>query len=74
MLLISSNTLQQVKKLKELEVAFTSDGGWKKEIDTWIVLASAVLCQLYHSVFTKWELSNAKKLSVFRMVFVLILT
>jgi len=53
MLLISSNTLQQVKKLKELEVAFTSDGGWKKHIDTWIVLASAVLCQLYHSVFTK---------------------
>jgi len=53
---------------------FTSDERWSKEIDTWIGKANAVLCELYHSVVTKEELLNTTKLSVFKAVFVLILS
>ena len=32
------------------------------------------MCGLYHSVVTKWGVSNTTKLSVFKLVFILILT
>jgi len=47
---------------------------WEEEIDTRIVKANAVLRELYRSVVTKWELPNIAKLSIFKLVFVLILT
>jgi len=53
---------------------FTSDGRWSEEIDTRIGKANAVLRELDCSVVTKRELSNIVKLSVFKSVFVPILT
>jgi len=49
---------------------------WRKarKIDTRIGKANAVLRELYRSVVTKGELSNAAKLSVFKSIFVPILT
>jgi len=44
---------------------FTSDRRWSEEIDTRIGKANAVLRELDRSVVTKWELSNAAKLSIF---------
>jgi len=37
------------------------------------MIKQTVLCELYRSMDTKWELSNATKISVFRSVFVLTL-
>ena len=65
MLLVSSNTLKQV---------FTSDRRCSEEIDTWISKDKAVLHELYRFVITKQEVSNTTKLSVFKSVFVPILT
>jgi len=45
-----------------------------EEIDTWIGKANAVLRELYRCVVTKRELSNTIKLSVFKSVFVPILS
>jgi len=45
-----------------------------QEIDTRFSKANAVLRELYRSVATKRELSNAAKLSVFKSIFVPILT
>ena len=59
----SGNTLQQVETFK-YQVVFTSDGSRNKEIDTRIGKANAVLCELYCSLVTKWELSKTAKLSV----------
>jgi len=50
---LSGNALLQVK-LKYLEVVFTSDGSWHKEIDKLIGKANAVLHEFYQSVVTKW--------------------
>jgi len=70
---VSGNTLQQVK-FKYLEVVFTSDGRRSEEIDTRNGKGNAFLRELYRSVATKRELSNTVKLSVFKSVFVPILT
>jgi len=55
-------------------VVFTGDGSRNKEIDTRVGKANAVLRELYCSVVAKQELSQTAKLSVFRSVFVPILT
>jgi len=63
-------------RLREVQVrgvAFASDGRRGEEIDTRIVKANPVLCELYRSVVTKQELSNTAKLSGFKSVFVPIL-
>ena len=52
----------------------TSDGRWSEEVDTRIGKANAVLRELYRSVVTKRELSNTAELSVFKSVYVPILT
>jgi len=62
---VSSNTLQQVEKLKYYGFVFTSDGRRKKEIDTGISEVNAILREFHPSTLTKRELSNAAKLSVF---------
>ena len=74
MLQVSGSTLHQVEKFMYLGVLLTSDGRWGDEIDTRFGKANAVLRELYRSVVTKWELSNTAKLSVFKLVFVPILT
>jgi len=57
-------------------MVFMSDRRRKKEIDTQIgkVNAAAVLRELHRSVVTELELSNTTKLSVFKLIFVPILT
>jgi len=47
---------------------------WGKAIDTRIGKANTVLHELYRSMVTKRELLNTTKLSVFKLVFVLIFT
>jgi len=74
MLQVSGNTPQQMAKFKYGGVIFARDGRWSEEIDTRIGKANAVLRELYRSVVTKRELSNTAKLSVFKLVFVPILT
>ena len=74
MLQVSGNTLQQVEKFKHQGVVFASDGRWSKETDTQIGEANVFLDELYRSVSTKRELSNTTKLSVFKSIFVPILT
>jgi len=69
----SSNTLQQIEKIKHFEVVFTSDRRQNNEVNTGIGKANAVLRELYRSLVTKRELSNTAKLSVFISVFVRIL-
>ena len=67
-------TLKQVEKFKYLGVAFTSAGRQDEELDTRIGKASAVMRALHYSVVMKRELSKKAKLSVFKAVFVPILT
>jgi len=71
---VSWNTLQQVETFKYFRVVLASDRSRNKEIDTRIGKANAVLRELYCSVVAKWELSKTAKLSVFKSVFVPILT
>ena len=66
--------MKQVEKFKYLGVAFTSDGKQDEELDTQIDKASAVMRALHYSVVVKREFSKKAKLSIFRTVFVAILT
>ena len=61
---------KQVEKFKYLGVAFTSD----KELDTRIGKAGAVMRAFHYSVVVKRKLSKKAKLSIFKTVFVPILT
>jgi len=71
---VSGNTLQQLETFKYLGVVFTSDRSRNKGIDTWIDKTNAVLRDLYCSVVTKRELSKTAKHTVFKAIFVPILT
>ena len=71
---VNGATLKQVEKFKYLGVAFTSDGRQDEELDTRIGKASAVMRALHDSVVMKRELSKKAKLSIFKAVFVPILT
>jgi len=73
---VSTNTLQQVETFKYVRdgVVFTSDESRHKGIDARIGRANAVLRELYCSVVTKQGLSTNANFSVFKSVFVPILT
>ena len=71
---VNGVTLKQVEKFKYLGVAFTSDGRQDEELNTRIGKASAVMRALHNSVVMKRELSKKAKLSIFKAVFVPILT
>ena len=71
---VNGATLKQVKKFKYLGVAFTSDGRQDEKLDTRIGKATAVMPALHDSVVMKRELSKKAKLSIFKAVFVPILT
>ena len=71
---VNGATLKQVEKFKYLGVAFTSDGRQDKELNTQIGKASAVMRALHYSVVIKRELPKTAKLSIFKAVFVTILT
>ena len=66
--------MKQVEKFKYLRVTFTRDGSQDEELDTRIGKASAVMRALHYSVVMKRELSKKVKLSIFKAVFVPILT
>ena len=62
---------------REVQVSWgcnMSDGGQKEELDTHIGKASAVMRAPHYSVVVKRELSKKAKLSIFKAVFVPILT
>ena len=63
-----------IKKFKYLGIAFTSDGRQDKELDTRIGKASAVMLVSHYSVVMKFQSSKKAKLSIFKTVFVPILT
>ena len=65
---------KQVKKFKYLGVAFTSDGKQDEKLDTQIGKASAVKRALHNSAVMKRDLSKKAMLSIFKTVFVPILT
>ena len=67
-------TLKKEEKFKYLGVAFTNDGAQDEELDTRIGKASAVMRALHYSFIMKRELSKKEKLSIFKTVFVTILT
>ena len=71
---VNGATMKQVEKFKYLGVAFTSDGMQDEELDTRIGKASAVKRALHYFVVMNRELSKKAKLSIFRTVFVPILT
>ena len=71
---VNEATLKQVEKFKYLGIAFTSDGRQDEELDTQIGKASAVMRALHYSVVMKRELSKKAKLSIFKAVFIPILT
>ena len=66
--------LKQSEKFKYLGVSSTSDGRQNSELDIRIGKASAVMRQLHRSVVLKRELCTKAKLSIFRSVYVPILT
>ena len=66
--------LLQVEEFKYLGILFTSDGRREREIDRRIGAASAVMRTLHRSVVVKRELSRKAKLSIYRSVYVPILT
>jgi len=74
MLQMSGITQHHMDKSKYFGVAFVSDGRRNKEIDTRVGKAHAVLRELCRSVVIKRELSNIAKWSIFKSVFVAILT
>ena len=74
MLQVNGATLKQVEKFKYLGVAFKSDGRQEDELSTQIGKASALMQALHYSVVMNWELSEKAKLSIFKTVFVPILT
>jgi len=71
---VSEASLKQVEKFKYLAVVFTSDRRQAKELDTRMGKASVVMQALQYLVIIKWELSIKAKLSIFKTVFVPILT
>ena len=72
---VNGAALKQVENFKYLGVAFTSDGRQDEKLDTRIGKASTVVQVLHYSVVMKRELSKkAIKLSIFKAVFVPILT
>ena len=71
---VNGATLKQVEKFKYLGVAFTSAGRQDKALVTRIGKASVVMRALHYSGVMKRQLSKKAKLSVFKTVFVPIIT
>ena len=67
-------SFKQVKKFKYLGVAFTSDEKQDEELDVRLGKADAMMRVLHHAVVLKRELSRKAKLSVFKSIFVPILS
>ena len=71
---VNGATLKQVEKFKNLGITFKSDKRQDEELDTRIGNSSAVMRALHFSVVMKRESSKKAKLSIFKTVFIPILT
>uniref|UniRef100_A0A8C6LDH0 Reverse transcriptase domain-containing protein n=1 Tax=Nothobranchius furzeri TaxID=105023 RepID=A0A8C6LDH0_NOTFU len=71
---VGGEVLPQVEEFKYLGVLFTSEGRRDREIDRRIGSASAVMRTLSRSVVGKRELSQKARLSIYRSIYVPILT
>ncbi|TWW56043.1 hypothetical protein D4764_08G0000300 [Takifugu flavidus] len=65
---------KKVEEFKYLGILFTSEGRMEREIDRRIGAASAVMRVLNQSVVVKKELSRKAKLSIYRSIYVPVLT
>ncbi|TWW67224.1 hypothetical protein D4764_02G0002650 [Takifugu flavidus] len=66
--------LPQVEEFKYLRILFMSEGRMEREIDRRIGVASTAMRALNRSVVVKKELSRKAKLSIYRSIYVSILT
>ncbi|VDP03110.1 unnamed protein product [Soboliphyme baturini] len=71
---INGEAVEQVEKFKYLGSVFTSDGKLEEEIDLRIRVGSGVLRELARTTVTKAELSLETELSIFKSIFIAILT
>jgi len=71
---VGNEVLPQAKEFKYLGVLFTSEAKMEWEMDRRIGAASAVMRALYRSVVVKRKLSRKAKLSIYRSIYVPILT
>ncbi|XP_054592057.2 LINE-1 retrotransposable element ORF2 protein [Nothobranchius furzeri] len=71
---VGGEVLPQVEEFKYLGVLFTSEGRRDREIDRRIGSASAVMRTLSRSVVGKRELSQKARLSIYRSIYIPILT
>ncbi|TWW65231.1 hypothetical protein D4764_21G0001310 [Takifugu flavidus] len=75
LLRVGEEVLPQVEEFRYLGILFTSEGRMERgEIDRWIGAASAVMRALNRSVVVKKELSRKAKLSIYRSIYVPVLT
>ncbi|TWW59091.1 hypothetical protein D4764_06G0006210 [Takifugu flavidus] len=76
LLRVGEEVLPQVEEFKYLfkYILFTSEGRMEREIDRRIGAASAVMRALNQSVVVKKELSRKAKLSIYRSIYVPVLT
>ncbi|TWW76641.1 hypothetical protein D4764_12G0000310 [Takifugu flavidus] len=74
LLRVGEEVLPQVEEFKYLGILFTSEGGMEREIDRRIGAASAVMRALNRSVVVKKELSRKAKFSIYRSIYVPVLT
>uniref|UniRef100_A0A8C6L319 Reverse transcriptase domain-containing protein n=1 Tax=Nothobranchius furzeri TaxID=105023 RepID=A0A8C6L319_NOTFU len=73
-LLVGREVLPQVEEFKYLGVLFTSEGRTDREIDRRIGSVSAVMRTLNRSIVVNRELSQKTRLSIYRSIYVPILT
>ncbi|TWW64140.1 hypothetical protein D4764_03G0011480 [Takifugu flavidus] len=74
LLQVGEEVLPQVEEFKYLGILFTSEGRMEREIDRRIAAASAVMQALNRSIVVKKELSQKARLSIYRSIYVPILT
>ncbi|TWW78062.1 R2DM Retrovirus-related Pol polyprotein from type II retrotransposable element [Takifugu flavidus] len=74
LLRVGEEVLPQVEEFKYLGILFTSEGRMERESNRRIGVASAVMRALNRSVVVKKELSRKAKLSIYRSIYVPVLT
>ncbi|TWW73181.1 hypothetical protein D4764_15G0005750 [Takifugu flavidus] len=74
LLRVGEEVLPQVEEFKYLGILFTSEGRMERGIDRRIGAASAVMRALNQSVVVKKELSRKAKLSIYRSIYIPVLT
>ncbi|TWW59478.1 hypothetical protein D4764_06G0010080 [Takifugu flavidus] len=71
---VGEEVLPQVEEFKYLGILFTSEGRMEREINRRIGAASTVMRALNRSVVVKKELSRKAKISIYRSIYIPVLT